>query len=86
MDGQPRVLFSRVQYTLATEEAERIGVDHIARSSITGSTQTSAGQCRHICSTGVQYTYILGRGEGGERERERERESTGMNAKPSLIV
>ena len=43
VDGQPRVLFTRVQYTLATEEAERIGVDHIARSSISGSTQTSAG-------------------------------------------
>ena len=43
VNGEPRVLFSRVQYTLATEEAERIGVDHIARSSVSGSTQTSAG-------------------------------------------
>jgi COP9 signalosome complex subunit 6 len=46
VNGEPRVLFSRVQYTLATEEAERIGVDHIARSSISGSTQTSAGVSR----------------------------------------
>ena len=40
---QPTVMFTPVQYTLATEEAERVGVDHIARSSVTGSAQTSAG-------------------------------------------
>lgn len=43
VEGKARVLFSKVPYTLATEEAERIGVDHIARVSVSGSTQTSAG-------------------------------------------
>lgn len=41
--GQTKVVFSSVPYTLATEEAERIGVDHIARVSVLGSTETSAG-------------------------------------------
>ena len=41
--SQPRVMFTPVSYTLATEEAERIGVDHIARSSVAGTTLTSAG-------------------------------------------
>ena len=40
---QPTVMFNPVAYTLATEDAERIGVDHIARSSVAGTTQTSAG-------------------------------------------
>lgn len=42
IEEQPKVLFTSVPYTLATEEAERIGVDHIARSSVAGSAQTSA--------------------------------------------
>jgi len=41
---QPKILYTPVHYTLATEEAERVGVDHIARSSVSGSAQTSAGQ------------------------------------------
>ena len=45
LDGQPHVLYTHVSYSLATEEAERIGVDHIARSSVTGTTHTSAGMC-----------------------------------------
>jgi len=44
VDGEPKILFTNVTYTLATEEAERIGVDHIARSSVTGTAQTSAGE------------------------------------------
>lgn len=43
LDGQPHILYTHVSYSLATEEAERIGVDHIARSSVTGTTHTSAG-------------------------------------------
>lgn len=31
VNGEPTMLFVEVQYTLATEEAERIGVDHVAR-------------------------------------------------------
>ena len=30
--GQARILFVKLPYTLATEEAERIGLDHVARS------------------------------------------------------
>jgi len=33
---QPRMLFIEVSYTLVTEEAERIGVDHVARLSSAG--------------------------------------------------
>lgn len=31
VDGEATMLFVQLQYTLATEEAERIGVDHVAR-------------------------------------------------------
>lgn len=58
VNGAPQVLFSRVQYTLATEEAERIGVDHIARSSITGATQTSAGVCKWGCVYTVYICHV----------------------------
>ncbi|CAD6994526.1 COP9 signalosome complex subunit 6 [Ceratitis capitata] len=33
VDGEPTMLFVPLTYTLATEEAERIGVDHVARMS-----------------------------------------------------
>ena len=42
-EGTTKVLYSPVGYTLATEEAERIGVDHIARVSVAGSKESSAG-------------------------------------------
>jgi len=41
VDEQPRMLFIEVAYTLVTEEAERIGVDHVARLSNAGSSSTS---------------------------------------------
>ena len=37
------MLFVETQYTLATEEAERIGVDHVARLSNTGTVDGSTG-------------------------------------------
>ena len=43
VDAKPKILFTGLPYTLATEDAERIGVDHIARSSVTGATERSAG-------------------------------------------
>lgn len=43
VDAKPKILFVGLPYTLATEDAERIGVDHIARSSVTGTTERSAG-------------------------------------------
>ena len=45
MEGEPKILYTHVDYSLATEEAERIGVDHIAKSSVTGTSHTSAGEC-----------------------------------------
>lgn len=41
IDEQPRMLFIEVCYTLATEEAERIGVDHVARLSSAGTSDIS---------------------------------------------
>ncbi len=43
VEAQPKVLFAGVTYTLATEDAERVGVDHIARASVTGASERSAG-------------------------------------------
>ena len=40
---QTRMLFVETHYTLATEEAERIGVDHVARLSNTGTIDASTG-------------------------------------------
>ena len=37
------MLFVETHYTLATEEAERIGVDHVARLSNTGTIDGSTG-------------------------------------------
>ena len=37
------MLFVETHYTLATEEAERIGVDHVARLSNTGTVDASTG-------------------------------------------
>ncbi|XP_048588542.1 COP9 signalosome complex subunit 6 [Nematostella vectensis] len=36
VNGETRMLFVEIPYTLATEEAERIGVDHVARLSSSG--------------------------------------------------
>ena len=40
---QAMVLFVELEYTLATEEAERIGVDHVARVSSGDATDSSTG-------------------------------------------
>jgi COP9 signalosome complex subunit 6 len=37
------MLFVELQYTLATEEAERIGVDHVARVSTSDTGEGSSG-------------------------------------------
>lgn len=47
-EGTTKVLYSPISYTLATEEAERIGVDHIARVSVAGSKESSAGMCECV--------------------------------------
>lgn len=38
------MLFAELTYTLATEEAERIGVDHVARMTATGTGENSTGR------------------------------------------
>ena len=40
---QATVLFVDIPYTLATEEAERIGVDHVARMSTADTGDSSTG-------------------------------------------
>lgn len=42
------MLFAELTYTLATEEAERIGVDHVARMTATGTGENSTGN--HSCN------------------------------------
>lgn len=41
---QATMLFAELTYTLATEEAERIGVDHVARMTATGTGENSTGK------------------------------------------
>ena len=41
--SQATMLFAELTYTLATEEAERIGVDHVARMTATGTGENSTG-------------------------------------------
>lgn len=50
------MLFAELTYTLATEEAERIGVDHVARMTATGSGENSTGN--------VGWRGVLGSGGG----------------------
>lgn len=42
--GQATMLFVELHYTLATEEAERIGVDHVARMSSNEAGESSLGE------------------------------------------
>lgn len=42
VNGEATMLFVELQYTLATEEAERIGVDHVARMSIADTGEASS--------------------------------------------
>nr|XP_014352563.1 PREDICTED: COP9 signalosome complex subunit 6 [Latimeria chalumnae] len=41
VNGEATLLFAELTYTLATEEVERIGVDHVARMTATGSGENS---------------------------------------------
>jgi hypothetical protein len=43
VDGEATMLFVELPYTLATEEAERIGVDHVARMSSSDTGESSLG-------------------------------------------
>lgn len=49
---QATMLFAELTYTLATEEAERIGVDHVARMTASGTGENSTGaRNRHQLSS-----------------------------------
>ena len=50
-----RVLFVDVPYTLATEEAERIGVDHVARMSSAGNSEISSGNISFLKLISICY-------------------------------
>ena len=43
VNGIATMLFVELSYTLATEEAERIGVDHVARMASSEATENSTG-------------------------------------------
>ncbi|ESO83905.1 hypothetical protein LOTGIDRAFT_236402 [Lottia gigantea] len=47
VNGEATILFVELTYTLATEEAERIGVDHVARMS-TSDTSDSSSVAQHL--------------------------------------
>lgn len=51
--GEARMLFVKLQYSLKTEEAERIGLDHVAR--ITQNDETQSKVAEHV---GVQHSAI----------------------------
>ncbi len=54
------MLFVDVPYTLATEEAERIGVDHVARVSSAGNSDVSSGNSSLLYLSTVHPWGILG--------------------------
>ena len=48
VNGEATMLFVELSYTLATEEAERIGVDHVARMASGDSAESSQGSSYFI--------------------------------------
>lgn len=48
VNGQATMLFVELPYTLATEEAERIGLDHMARMSAAGESGESSLVAQHL--------------------------------------
>ncbi len=51
VNGEATMLFVELGYTLATEEAERIGVDHVARMATAGdASETSQGTSHRRCT------------------------------------
>ncbi len=51
------MLFAELPYTLATEEAERIGVDHVARMTAIGTGENSNGTHTHSLSLTHTHTH-----------------------------
>ncbi|XP_047129838.1 COP9 signalosome complex subunit 6 [Hydra vulgaris] len=58
VNEQPRMSFIEISYTLASEEAERIGVDHVARLSSTGHSDVSqVSEHMQVDKSAVQMLY-----------------------------
>lgn len=55
VSGQVTMLFIELEYTLATDEAERIGVDHIAKHTTSSSSQVQSEVSDHL---NAQYSAI----------------------------
>lgn len=53
--GEATMLFVNLSYTLATEEAERIGVDHVVRTSTHENGGKSAGKCVILKINGTHF-------------------------------
>ena len=49
VNGEATMLFVELSYTLATEEAERIGVDHVARMATAGDASESSQGMLYLC-------------------------------------
>lgn len=48
VNGEAKLLFVPLQYTLITEEAERIGLDHMARLSSTQNVIYDPNNCSNV--------------------------------------
>jgi COP9 signalosome complex subunit 6 len=57
INDAPRVLFSKLNYTIETNEAERIAVDHVAHLSTTSATNDGAA-CELCCAACVVLTCV----------------------------
>merc|ERR1712012_987548 len=55
---QARMLFVKLPYTLATEEAERIGLDHVARISVVTTTEGDGGRHQAVDTLQAQHSAI----------------------------
>lgn len=53
------MLFVELQYTLATEEAERIGVDHVARMSTTDTGEASSGRLLYLSNNLAECCIVM---------------------------
>lgn len=58
-EGEALTRLVNLPYTLATEEAERIGVDHVARLSNVGSGTESSGCFFRLCLQVVHFCNVI---------------------------
>lgn len=58
VQGEATMLFVNLSYTLATEEAERIGVDHVVRTSTHENGGKSAGKAYLLATVFARFIYF----------------------------